>query len=328
MKDISLIIARVLLKVAKKEEVDALAAWEEKSSLNKSFLINLIAFWELPADNEELSEKTDVARNRLLTRMKSAEENRKEKSLTYYLLRVAAILIFAFFISGLSIYIASETNIIHKSSWVEISTEAGERSKVSLPDGSLVWLNAGTVIKYCPDKKERKVSLSGEAYFEVNHSPDYPFVVETSNTKIKVLGTKFNVSHYPGSKITETSLLSGKIVMSIDKSGKIVNIRPGEKISYDSETQALYKTEAIVENDILWKQGILVFDNESFNNLIPKIERYYAVKFIYNKAVFENIHYTGTIDNLNINRVLEFINFTIPITYEIDNKTIKLDLNR
>ena len=329
MKDISLIIARILLKVANKDEVDALSRWEKKSPLKVSFLNNLKIFWELPFEDEP-SNRLNVARERLLTRVKSTEVVGKEKSIIYYLFKVAAIFVFILSIAGLSIYIASETNLFYKSksNWVEISTEAGQRSKVSLPDGSLVWLNAGTVIKYCPDKNERKVTLEGEAYFEVSHSPDYPFVVEAGDTKIKVLGTKFNVSHYPGAKIIEASLISGKIVMSLDKSDRVVDIRPGEKVTYDVESQALYKTEAIVQNDILWKQGVLVFENESFNDLIMKLERYYAVTFVYKKAAFENIHYTGTINNLNINRVLEFINLTIPIDYEIDNKTIKLTFNK
>lgn len=327
MKDISLIIARILLKVAKKDDVDVLSRWEKFSPFNISFLKNLEAYWELPIE-EKSADRLNFARERLLMRVRSTEvDGSKGRSLIYYLLRVAAVFAFVFSIAGLSIYFASETNLFYKSNWVEISTEAGQRSKVSLPDGSLVWLNAGTVIKYCPNKNERKVSLAGEAYFEVNHSPDYPFVVETGDTKIKVLGTKFNVSHYPGAMTTEASLISGKIVMSLDKSDKVIDIRPGEKVTYNAESQALDKTEAIVQNDILWKQGVLVFENESFNDLIMKLERYYAVNFIYNRSIFENIHYTGTINNLNINRVLEFINLTIPINYEIDNKTIKLTLN-
>ncbi len=328
MKDIPLIIARILLKVAKKDEINSLSRWEKISPLRVSFLSNLKAFWELPVE-EKSSDRLDMARERILTRVKSTEVDESNgRSLIYYLLRVAAIFVFVLSIAGLSIYIASETNLFYKSKWVEISTDAGQRSKVSLPDGSLVWLNAGTVIKYCPNKNERKVSLTGEAYFEVNHSQDYPFVVETEDTKIKVLGTKFNVSHYPGTKITEASLLSGKIIMSLDKNDKVINIRPGEKVTYNSESQALDKTESIVQNDILWKQGVLVFENESFNDLIIKLERYYAVTFSYNRATFENIHYTGTINNLNINRVLEFINLTIPIIYEIDNDTIKLTLSK
>ena len=328
MKDISLIIARILLKVANKDEVDALFRWGEKSPLTVSFLNNLKAFWEFSV-KEKSSDRLEIARERLLMRVKSTEvDGGNGRSLIYYLFRVAAVFVFVLSIAGLSIYIASETNLFYKSNWVEVSTEVGQRSKVSLPDGSLVWLNAGTVIKYCPDKNERKVSFNREAYFEVNHSPDYPFVVETGNAKVKVLGTKFNVSHYPGSKITEASLLSGKIEMSLDKSDKVVDIRPGEKVTYNTETQALNKIEAIVQNDILWRQGVLVFENESFNDLILKLERYYAVNFVYQRVPFENIHYTGTIDNLNINRVLEFINLTIPIAYEIDNKTIKLNLNK
>ena len=327
MKDVSLIIARILLKVANKDEVDALSRWKKKSPLNVSFLNNLKAFWELPVEEKSFG-RLDIARERLLARVTSNKSDGNKRSLIYYLLRVAAVFVFVLSISGLSIYIASETNLLYKSNWVEISTEAGQRSKVSLPDGSLVWLNAGTVIKYCPDKNERKVSLTGEAYFEVNHSQDYPFVVETGDTKIKVLGTKFLVSHYSGSRITEASLLSGKIVMSIDKSNKVIDIRPGEKVIYNAGNQVLNKTVAIVQNDILWRQGVLVFENESFNDLIMKLERYYAVHFDYNRAIFENIHYTGTINNLNINRVLEFINLTIPINYEVDNKTIKLTLNK
>lgn len=327
MIDISLIIARILLKVANKHEVDVLSRWEKISPFNVSFLKNLETFWELPIE-EKSSDRLNIAKERLLARVKSTKVNDNGRSLIYYLLRVAAVFVFVLSIAGLSIYIASETNLLYKSNWVEVSTEAGQRSKVSLPDGSLVWINAGTIIKYCPNKNERKVSLNGEAYFEVTHSPDYPFIVETGDTKIKVLGTKFNVSHYSGSKITEASLLSGKIIMSLDKSDRVVDIRPGEKVTYNAETQALNKTEAIVQNDILWKQGVLVFENESFNDLIMKLERFYAVKFDYNRAIFENIHYTGTINNLNINRVLEFINLTIPINYEIDNKTIKLTHNK
>ncbi len=327
MKDISLIIAKILLKVANKDEVDILSQWKNKSPLNASFLSNLKAFWELPVE-EKSSEGLIIARERLLTRVKSTEAGSHGRSLVYYLLRVAAVFAFILSIASLSIYIASDTRLFYKSNWVEVSTEAGQQSKVSLPDGSLVWLNAGTVIKYHPDKNERKVSLNGEAYFEVNHSPDYPFVVETGDTRIKVLGTKFNVSHYPESKITETSLLSGKIEMTIDKSNKVVDVRPGEKVYYNAENQTFGKTEAIVQNDVLWRQGILVFENESFNDLIIKLERYYAINFVYNKVSFDNIHYTGTINNLNITRVLEFINLTIPINYEIDNKTIKLILNK
>jgi len=323
--DISLILARILLKAAKKNEADAISPWKNISERNASFADYLEAFWNLPAE-EVPSGRLNAARERLLVRLNSKRSVPKERSLTWFLSRIAASIAILIAVAGLSVYIVSETNIYYKSGWVEIETGAGQQSKVALPDGSLVWLNAETVVKYRPDKEERKVSLTGEAYFEVNHAPGYPFVVETDDAKVNVLGTKFNVAHYPGSKTTEASLFSGKITFSPGESGKSVDLNPGEKVIYDAGSQVVSKTEINVQDGILWRQGILYFENESFNEMILKLERHYAVKFIYRKDAFKKIHYTGTIDNLTINSVLEFINLTIPIQYEIDHKMIKLNL--
>lgn len=327
MKDISLILARILLKVANQDEVDTISKWKNISDKNASFSNSLESYWNLPTE-EKLFPRLDSVRKRLLIRINSAEKKQTGKSPIYFLSRIAAAIIFIFSVAGLSIYIASETNLFYKNNWVEVSTLAGQQSKVTLPDGSLVWLNASTVLRYHPDKEERKVSLEGEAYFEVTHSASIPFIVETGTAKVKVLGTKFNVSHYPGSKFTEASLLSGKITISLDENGETIDLHPGEKVIYNAEKRLLAKNEVKVQNDILWRQGILYFENEPFNDLIPKLERYYAVNFIYDKNDFGKIHYTGTIDNLNINRVLQFINLTIPIAYEIDNKTVKLNLKK
>lgn len=327
MKDVSLILARILLKIAKKDEVEAISKWKDISEKNASFADNLEAFWNLPLE-EAPSGRLNSARERLLARLNSNVTRTANESLSYYFLKIIASIVVIVVISGLAIYILSETNPDYKNNWVEISTEAGQQSKVSLPDGSLVWLNAETVLKYHPEQEERKVILTGEAYFEVKHSADYPFVVETGDAKIKVLGTKFNVSHYPGSKTTEASLLSGKITMALGQNGKSIDLSPEEKVIYYTDKQVMSKTKAKVQNEILWKQGVLYFENEPFNNLVSKLERYYAVKFIFEKDAFENIHYTGTINNLSIENVLEFINLTIPINYNIDNKTIKLNLKK
>lgn len=327
MKDISTIIARILLKVAKKEEVDAVSKWENISEENARFVEELESFWNLPVDEKSVN-NMEVVRKRLFTRIYATEEVRVKRSRIYYFSRIAAAIVFIVLTSGLSIYIASETNLFYKRNWVEISTEAGQQSKVTLPDGTLVWLNAETILKYRPEKDDRNVILSGEAYFEVTHSANHPFIVEAGNTKIKVLGTKFNVSNYQGSKTTEASLLSGKIVMSVNGDQKEMELIPGEKIIYDADQGVLLKKEVKAQNEILWRQGILIFDNEPFDELVQKLERYYAVTFIYDRNTFKNIHYTGSIDNLNINKVLEFIHLTIPIQYEVENNTIKLNLKK
>ncbi|MGQ8335174.1 FecR family protein [Sunxiuqinia sp. A32] len=325
LKDISLIIARKLLRIESKEDKDVLDQWKSKAARNSSFFTNLESFWSNPAE-EESNERLNIVRERMLFKLNAGSVKKRHHPTIFYLTRIAAAIILIITIAGSSIYIASQTNLFYKNNWVEVSTEAGQQSKVTLPDGTLVWLNAETVLKYHATKDERIVSMDGEAYFEVTHAADHPFIVNTDNAKVKVLGTKFNVAHYHDSKITEASLLSGKIAMNISDQSETFELKPGEKISYNEDEGRISKIETKVQNEILWMQGILFFDNEPFNVMIQKLERYYAVKFIYNKNVYKNIHYTGSIDNLSISRVLEFINLTIPIKYEVDNKTIKLQL--
>ena len=323
MKDIPLIIARSLLKVAKKEEKDSLSKWGSISRENTSFVQGIEEYWNLPIE-EIPDKKLNAARRRLFVRLNTTTGKQTNRSLLYYSSRIAAAIFFIISITGLSVYVASKTVLFYAGNEVEVSTEAGQQSKVTLPDGSLVWLNSETIVKYDAAKDLRKVSLLGEAYFEVSHDSKRPFIVETGNTKIKVLGTKFDVSHYPDSKITKASLLTGKITMSLPGSCKEIELQPGQKIVYNAEKHVYSKQMVDVQNEILWRQGILFFENELFNDLIRKLERYYAVKIIYDEETFENIHYTGIIDNLSIKKVLDFINLTIPMKYEIENKTIRL----
>lgn len=326
MKDISLLIARRLLGLTKKDGTAAISRWQESSQANRTFLDVLETFWRLPVKDEG-TDRAVSARQRLLARL-TAEVPSKKKLFVYYLSRIAASVVLILSVAGLSVYVASKTELLSGNQWVEVSTETGQKSKVALPDGTLVWLNAETVLKYHPDPKERKVSLTGEAYFEVSHDEDHPFIVEADHLSVQVLGTKFNVSHYAGSEITEASLISGKISL-LAETGQPLALEPGEKAIYNAATDKLTKTtESNVQNEILWRQGILVFRNEIFMEMIRKLERYYGVTFVYDAQSFENIHYTGTINNLTINRVLDFINLTIPINYEIDNKTIKLSLRK
>jgi len=324
MKIIPQIIARTLLRISSKEEEETLSRWKNLSKTNKSFVDGLETYWKKPVD--QLPDKRlQNARKRLLVRINSLGEEKVQRTRFAQGLRIAAAVAAVVTISGISIYIASVTGVFRTKNYVEVATEAGQQSKVTLPDGSLVWLNAETDIKYSFLRNKRTLILSGEAYFEVKHDPTKPFIVEAGDTKVEDLGTKFNVSHYPESRITQASLLAGKISMSLKGNSNKIVLSPGQKLTYNEDAHTFTKTIVNVQNEILWRQGILIFENEPFDNLVRKLERYYAVKFIYDKASFENKHYTGTINNLSINRVLDFISLTIPIQYEIDNKTIKLE---
>lgn len=326
MKYISEIIARSLLKVASDEELDELSRWEKFSDKNDSFFTGLKTYWERPLKNQS-DKRVFTAKERLLLRINSESDSgsgRMRIPVNYWL-RIAAAVVLLIAVTGMSVYFGVKQLGSDSKTWVEVSTDAGQQSKVTLPDGSIVYLNAETVVKYHSEKGSRMVKLSGEAYFEVTHDPSLPFIVEAGSARVKVLGTKFNVCHYANSVTTEASLLSGKIALSLPEAADEIEVEPGQKVTYDEQKKTFVKTSAKVQNEILWKQGVLVFDNELFENMICKLERYYAVKFIYDNKVFGDMHYTGTIDNQSISRVLDFIKLTIPLKYEIDNKTIRLE---
>ncbi len=325
MTDIASIVANALLQRASKNERECLSAWEKKSPRNRAFMKGMEDYWSQTDEDGKTNPRIEIARQRLLTRIDVNQNKEQRLKPLSYLMKIAASIIFIVSIAGISVYIASETGFFAQNNWVIVSTEAGQQSKITLPDGTEVWLNAATEVKYCTTKEHRLVKLSGEAYFEVEHAPDLPFIVEMEDAAISVLGTKFSASHYPDSKLTEASLLTGRITASAKGSNENIEIIPGEKITYDVEIKEFVKSTLKGNNHVAWRYGVLVFDNESFNDLIQKLERYYAVDFVYEESDFTDIHYTGTLDNLSIEKVLEFINLTIPIEYEIDNKTINLN---
>jgi ferric-dicitrate binding protein FerR (iron transport regulator) len=184
IKDISLLIARGLLKVSGDDEKKMLSEWKNISERNAAFVRGMEEYWNLPVE-EKPDKNLALSRKRLFVRLTANESKSVRRAPSYYLRKIAAILIFILSIAGLSTYIASETGLLSKNNWICVSTGAGQQSKVALPDGSTVWLNAETEVKYHSEKKIRKVYLTGEAYFEVEHAPNHPFVVETGNAQIK-----------------------------------------------------------------------------------------------------------------------------------------------
>ncbi|MDR1919140.1 MAG: FecR domain-containing protein [Tannerellaceae bacterium] len=325
MNNIAGRIAHRLLNGAGKKD-SPLSAWEQQSSRNAAFLRGLETYWRHPEQEEAAADLPQV-RQRLLVRLGSEEKKKRRASVFVYCYKAAAVAALLVAVSGLSVYLAKEAGFFHPSAQMMVSTEAGQQSKLSLPDGSLVWLNAETQLVYTAERDSRRISLTGEAYFEVKHAQDRPFIVETENVSIHVTGTKFNVSHYAQTAITETSLLEGSVYLSIPgKTGESgERLFPGEKAVYDARLRTFSKRSTHAAREILWKNGILVFENEPFDGLIKKLERHYAVKIIYEAERYKDKHYTGTIDNLSVKKVLDFINLTIPLRYEIDNKTIYFD---
>lgn len=159
----------------------------------------------------------------------------------------------------------------------------GSRAKVVLSDHSVVWVNAGSRLIY-PSvfmEKEREVYLFGEAFFQVEKNEAKPFVVRTTDYRIKVLGTQFNVSAYPGDGVSQTVLTEGSIELDVNNGSwfrRGVVLKPNELFSFDKGDKEIKIQKVQPEEYVLWKDGILKFENEDFDRVLKKIERFYNIQ--------------------------------------------------
>ncbi len=175
-----------------------------------------------------------------------------------------------------------------------ITVPAGQRVNLDLPDGSNVWLNAGTTMKYPVSfmKGKREVMLDGEAYFEVAHNEKSPFVVRTHAMDVEVLGTKFNVEAYSKKAVFEASLMQGKIrVKSSHNEKTAVVLLPNYKTTLKDGRLVVHKIDDY--NVYRWKEGLYCFKSKPFTQIMEDLERYYDLKIQVDKKSIESVALTG-----------------------------------
>lgn len=239
------------------------------------------------------------------------------------LLKRAAIIIFSLILVSGILY---ESGIFEQKAdsivWNEKVTLPGEKSQITLPDGSKVTLNADSKLRYPNqfDDKSRKVYLEGEGYFVVRHNINLPFIVCTGNLTTTVLGTKFNVSAYPEKKTIAVSLLEGKVKVSRDEKGKvseIVVLKPKEQILYNKEKNvSLFKTFDSLET-IGWKDNIYKFENEPLGEVLSHLERALGVKFKLDKQSVLAQKITVKFEKNSLRTVVEVIKSLTGLNYKI-----------
>lgn len=230
----------------------------------------------------------------------------------------------------------------------EIVTKKGSKSRIVLPDGSLVWLNADSKLIY-PENFQgatREVRLTGEAFFDVTKDKNRPFIIHTNTVDVKVLGTIFNLRSYPEEATTETSLLHGMIEVTLLKQAdKKIILRPNEKLTIsnsepdslenkadDIQTEAPvlvlskvhYRHNDTISTEALWVNNILVFDNEGMENVFFKIERWYNVEIEVQDPELLSKHFTATFQNKPLVEILEALQLTFHFKYTIEQGRVRI----
>ncbi|MBL7970654.1 MAG: FecR domain-containing protein [Prolixibacteraceae bacterium] len=189
----------------------------------------------------------------------------------------------------------------------------GDRSKIALADGTIVWLNAGSQLIY-PSffaGKQREVTLYGEALFEVRKDEQHPFIVKTAMLDVRVLGTIFNVSAYNEDHTIQTVLKEGKV--AIREHGalffdKDIVLQPSQMALFNKANSEMNISKVNTDDYIIWAEGLLSFNNTEINRVIPKIERYFNIRLILNNPSTGEMKINGKLNLAkDINEVLDYL---------------------
>jgi ferric-dicitrate binding protein FerR (iron transport regulator) len=299
-----------------------LSDWAESSAENKVELNNYKKIWDASADAPVIRKfDTGEAWQKVDSEIELRNSRtRRIRNIGLVLSGVAAsLLIFVSLNFFTDLFSSSEALI-------SMTTTYGSRSEVTLPDGSLVKLNAGSNIKYHYDKisQIRKVDFSGEAYFEVAKS-NKPFEILTPDgLKVKVLGTKFNLSTYPDDQTAQTSLFEGKVELSKADAADLV-LKPGEMAVWDKNSNRLIFGKGEVARSTGWMQNKLYMENMSLADVCKYVERWYDVQItLQDSELGETLHYTGVLKEQTAIDVLNALCQLSSISYELKGKEITI----
>lgn len=245
-------------------------------------------------------------------------------NISKWTIRIASVIILPLLLL-IGVKTVKETNL-RKEAWVEIKAPAWTRAQFSLPDGTIGWLNSNSSIKYNGDFiLDRKIILTGEAFFDVYKDKKRPFIVSTNDVILTVLGTRFNIASYENEKNVEVVLEEGKLVFNNKEMYISYEMKPNDLVIYDKASKN-YSTEVVLPKKYLsWTEGKLIFRNDPLDVIARRLERWYNidVEIIGNLSDDNRLRATFLEDSLE--EVLDMLKRSLPIDYKIENRNIHPD---
>ena len=280
--------------ILSKEEQEQLLKEAYKDPELKSRIIDCQHLHSLLELTPERADREQGRKNYINFRKLIKTQKRKVMLMSFS--RYAAIVVIAFvsawMLASYYFYVDQEDKKELIAFQQELVVPAGQRAELTLPDGTKVWLNAGSKLSY-PSffEKERKVFLSGEGFFNVAKNEKVPFIVSTGTIDVRALGTQFNVFCYPGSGYTGVYLQQGMVKAyfpSLESEGVILS--PKQYLVQKGKQLELSKMDP---DELLWREGIYTFKKQKLGNIIRKLELYYDVKIIVKDQEILNYEYVG-----------------------------------
>lgn len=331
-KHIDELIANYLTEGLDKNALDELKTWIAASAENQQYFIRQREIWFSAVSREAASvydkdKAFENFRNRVESQKEIQSTSRRGFSLSA-LWRYAAVVAIIIAVGCIS-YWQGEVNV--KDTFADISVEAplGSKTKLYLPDGTLVWLNAGSRMIYSQGfgVDNRKVELEGEGYFEVKRNEKIPFFVKTKDLQLQVLGTKFNFRDYPEDHEVVVSLLEGKVGLNnLLREEKEAVLSPDERAVLNKANGLLTVESVTASNASQWTDGYLFFDEELLPDIAKELERSYNVKIHIANDSLKTFRFYGNFvrREQNIQEVLEALASTEKMQYKIEERNITI----
>lgn len=257
------------------------------------------------------------------------DQSGKQSYKWYRTWSVAAVAIVLLGLITITAYWQGSRQIQSNFSDIVVEAPLGSKTKLTLPDGSTVWLNAGSKMVYSQGfgVSDRRLAFQGEGYFEVEKNDEMPFLVQTHDVNVTVVGTKFNFRNYPEDEEAVVELLEGKVALENQlKEESVRYLSPNEKMVLHKATGKMDITSAKVKEATLWTENILLFDEDLLPDIVRELERSYHVQIEIENEDLKQTRFYGQFNQLeqNIYDVLDMLSETGKLKYHEEGKVIYL----
>lgn len=317
------ILFRYLRGTATGEEIACVEKWMEASADNKKTAEQLCV---INYGMEALRCMYQARPYTSLAGVKRKLRRNRLRRVAMWGQRTAAALFIPFFCLSLYSYYTWQRKMQKETmQQIEISSAPGTTTATVLPDGTQVWLNSGSSLKY-PVRfggETREISLRGEAYMIVAKNPKRPFVIDLEeDLKVKVTGTELNVEAYPYDSV-RTTLLTGEVQL-ISADQLLLTLKPGEQSVWDKDKKKIHVRKVNTTASVSWKEGKIVFKDTPIEEIAATLGRRYNVQFVVSQRLKDQ-RFTGTFTRLQLVQILEHFRISSKIRYEIKESPIHTD---
>lgn len=261
-------------------------------------------------------------RSKLKKELRQIKNTNKVISLSYKNWAVAASLVF---LVGLSVFFYATSNTVENK---QFAVKLGEHAQIKLSDGTKIWLNAGSVLKYPKEFKgdTREVYLSGEAFFDVAKDKKHPFIIHTNKMDTRVLGTSFNVQAYPDQTTQEVSVATGRVNVKSTVTDENVYVTPGQKVIFKSQNNKLQAFKDVPLNTIsLWRKNIMVFEETPLSEVVATINRNYNVAIEVKNKNLNDLKISAYFKELPADQVIGLVCNIVNAQYKMDSGVYKIE---